>query len=200
MVKKCIVVDATGHLVGRMASYIAKQIQLGQRIVVVRCEKAIYSGKHYRNKLNFMEKRHKHNNSNPRRGGPFHQTAPSHIIYRTIRGMIPYKTAKGAAAMGRLKCFDGCPVSANAMKKMVIPDALKAVKLGSRAKYCVLGNVAKDCGWTQQELIDELEEKRITKNHEWYLKKVEQEKAECKAIKKNAEIKKVDEELAKYGY
>ena len=200
MVKKCIVVDAKGHLVGRMASYIAKQIQLGQRIVVVRCEKAIYSGKHYRNKLNFMEKRHKHNNTNPRRGGPFHQTAPSHIIYRTIRGMIPYKTAKGAAAMGRLKCFDGCPVSANAMKKMVIPDALKAVKLAPRAKYAVLGNVAKDCGWTQQELIDELEEKRITKNHEWYVKKVEQEKAECNAIKKNAEIKKVNEELANYGY
>jgi len=43
--------------------------------------------------------------------------------------MIPYKTSKGAAAMGRLKCFDGCPVSANAMKKKVIPDALKAAKL-----------------------------------------------------------------------
>ena len=181
MVKKCIVVDAKGHLVGRMASIIAKQIQLGQRIIVVRCEKAIYSGKHYRNKLNFMEKRHKHNNTNPRRGGPFHETAPSHIIYRTIRGMIPYKTAKGTAAMGRLKCFDGCPVSANTMKKMVIPDALKAVKLAPRAKYAVLGNVAKDCGWTQQELIDELEEKRITKNHEWH-------------------VKKVNDELAKYGY
>jgi large subunit ribosomal protein L13Ae len=86
------------------------------------------------------------------------------------------------------------------MKKMVIPDALKAVKLAPRAKYTILGNVAKDCGWTQQELIDELEEKRITKNHEWYVKKVEQEKAECDAIKKNAEVKKIDEELAQYGY
>jgi large subunit ribosomal protein L13Ae len=168
-----------------MASIVAKQIQLGQRVVIVRCEKAIYSGKHYRNKLNFMEDRHKHNNTNPRRGGPFHQTAPSHIIYRTIRGMIPYKTAKGAAAMGRLKCFDGCPVSANTMKKMVIPDALKAAKLAPRAKFAVLGNVAKDCGWTQQELIDELEEKRISKNHEWYVKKVELEKAEQKEIQKN---------------
>ena len=183
-----------------MASIIAKQLQLGQRIVVVRCEKAIYSGKHYRNKLNFMEDRHKHNNTNPRRGGPFHQTAPSRIIHRTIRGMIPYKTAKGAAAMGRLKCFDGCPVSANTMKKMVIPDALKAAKLAPRAKFAVMGNVAKDCGWTQQELIDELEEKRITKNHEWYLNKVKQEKAEQNVLKKNNELKKVNEELAKYGY
>ena len=200
MVRKCVVVDAKGHLVGRMASIIAKQLQLGQRVVVVRCEKAVYSGKHYRNKLNFMEIRHKHNNTNPRRGGPFHQTAPSRIVYRTIRGMIPYKTAKGAAAMGRLKCFDGCPVSANHMKKMVIPDALKAAKLAPRAKFSVLGNVAKDCGWTQQELIDELEEKRIAKNHEWYVNKLKNEKAKEKLFTKNNDLKKVDEELAKYGY
>ena len=114
--------------------------------------------------------------------------------------MIPYKTAKGAAAMGRLKCFDGCPVSANTMKKMVIPDALKAAKLASRAKFSVLGNVAKDCGWTQQELIDELEEKRIKKNHEWYLKKVQNEKKEKNQMKGINELKKVNEELAKYGY
>ena len=55
---------------------------------------------------------------------------------------------------------------------MVIPDALKAAKLAPRAKY-----VAKECGWTQQELIDDLEEKRIAKNHEWYVKKVKHEKA-----------------------
>ena len=42
--------------------------------------------------------------------------------------------------------------------------------------------------------------KRITNSHEWYVKKVEQEKAECDAIKKNGEIKKIDAELAKYGY
>ena len=200
MVRKCVVVDAKGHLVGRMASIIAKQLQLGQRIIIVRCEQAIYSGKHYRNKLNLMKKLHHHNNTNPRRGGPFHLMAPSRIMYRTIRGMIPYKTSKGAAAMGRIKCFDGCPVSCNTLKKMVIPSALKAVKLAPRAKYCKLGNVAKECGWTKSQLIDDLEAKRAAKNHEWYLKKIENEKAENKAIKKNAEIKKVNGELEKFGY
>lgn len=200
MVRKCIVVDAKGHLVGRMASYIAKQLELGQRIVVVRCEQALYSGKHYRNKLNIMEFFRKANNSNPWRGGPFHQIAPSRIVYRTIRGMIPYKTAKGAAAMGRLKCFDGCPVSLNSMKKMIIPDALKVVKLKPRAKYAVLGNLAKECGWTKQQLIDELETKRVEKNHEWYINKTKTEKEKEKQFKGNAELKKVNEELAKYGY
>ena len=59
---------------------LAKQIQLGQRIVIVRCEITINNGKHHRNKLNIMEFRHKHNNTNSRRGGPFHQKAPSRII------------------------------------------------------------------------------------------------------------------------
>lgn len=200
MVRKCIVVDAKGHLVGRMASYIAKQIQLGQKIIVVRCEQAIYSGKHFRNKLNLMEFLHKHNNTNPRRGGPFHFLAPSRIIYRAIRGMIPYKTSKGAAAMNRLKCFDGCPVSCNCLKKMVIPDALKAAKLTPRCKYTVLGNVAKECGWTKQELIDSLEAKRVGQNHKWYVEKVEKEKKIKEAEKKDAEIQKINKELEGYGY
>ena len=63
-----------------------------------------------------------------------------------------------------------------------------------------MGNVAKDCGWNQQELIDELKEKRITKIHERYLNKVKHEKAEQVGLKKNNELKKVNEELAKYGY
>ena len=49
---------------------------------------------------------------------------------------------------------------------MAIPDDLKATKLAPRAKCVALGNVTKEYGLTQQELIDELEEKRITKNHE----------------------------------
>ena len=76
----------------------------------------------------------------------------------------------------------------------------KSSKTCPQSKISVLGNVAKDCGWTQQELIDELKEERISKNHEWYVKKVECEKAKEKECSKNAELKKVNDDLAKYGY
>ena len=199
MNSKLVVIDAKGHLVGRMASYVAKQIQQGQKVVIVRCEAALISGKHYRNKLNFMEFLRKRTNTNPKKG-PIHQKAPSRIVWRTIRGMIPHTTPKGAAAMGRVKCFDGAPVSLNAVKKMVIPDALKAVRLQPRAKYSILGNIAKECGWTKQDLIDDLEAKRIGKNHAWYLKKVEKAKKEKEALKGNTELDKVNKELEQYGY
>ena len=90
--------------------------------------------------------------------------------------MINHKIAKNQVCLGRLKCFDGYPVSMNAKKKMYIPDALKAVKLAPRARYSVLGNIAKECGWTKQQLIDELETKRVEKNHEWYINKTKTEK------------------------
>ena len=39
-----IIIDGRGHLMGRLASIVAKQILCGQRIVVVRCEEIDISG------------------------------------------------------------------------------------------------------------------------------------------------------------
>lgn len=41
-------------------------------------------------------------NTNPRRG-PYHHRAPSRIVWKTIRGMVPHKTTRGARALDRLK-------------------------------------------------------------------------------------------------
>jgi len=45
-----IVVDGKGHLLGRLASTIAKQILNGQKVVVVRCEELNISGEFFRSK------------------------------------------------------------------------------------------------------------------------------------------------------
>lgn len=39
--------------------------------------------------------------------------------------MIPHKTKRGAAALARLKTFEGVPPPYDKIKRMVIPDALK---------------------------------------------------------------------------
>ena len=41
--------------------------------------------------------------------------------------MIPHKTKRGAAALARLKAYEGIPPPYDKMKRMVIPDALKWV-------------------------------------------------------------------------
>lgn len=53
MFDKVVVIDARGHLLGRLASYVAKQLLSGQRIVVVRCEGINISGSLFRNKTKF---------------------------------------------------------------------------------------------------------------------------------------------------
>lgn len=45
-----MVIDGKGHLLGRLASIVAKQLLNGQRIVVVRCEELNMSGSFYRAK------------------------------------------------------------------------------------------------------------------------------------------------------
>lgn len=45
MFEKEIVIDGKGHLIGRLASYVAKELQRGQKITVVRCEAILKSGK-----------------------------------------------------------------------------------------------------------------------------------------------------------
>ena len=46
-----IVIDGKGHLLGRLASIVSKQILSGQKIVVVRCEEINISGSFFRNKV-----------------------------------------------------------------------------------------------------------------------------------------------------
>ena len=53
----------------------------------------------------FLRKR---TNTNPK-FGPIHYRSPSKILWRTVRGMLPHKTARGQAALERLKVFEGIP-------------------------------------------------------------------------------------------
>lgn len=45
-----VVIDGKGHLLGRLASIVAKQLLSGQKIVVVRCEALNISGEFFRSK------------------------------------------------------------------------------------------------------------------------------------------------------
>ena len=199
MVKQVVVLDGKGHLKGRLASYIAKELLNGQRITVVRCESVIVSGSVYRNKLKYMEFMNKTMSSNPKRGVQ-HQRAPSRILWRVIRGMLPHKTKRGAAALGRLKCFDGCPLSWNQKKKMVISDALKMVRLRPTSRFCEQGDISKGCGWTKSELLRDLEIKRINTNSKWHKTRVQKSKDRTAKLTTSEDLKKVNKELEVYGF
>src|SRR5690606_17156785 len=126
--QKRVVIDGRSHLMGRLASIVAKQLLLGQRVVVVRCEEINISGPMIRNRLRFQSWLNKHSNIN-RRHGAVHYRAPSKIFMRTVRGMLPRKTARGAEALGRLKTFEGVPPPYDKEARVIVPGALRVLRL-----------------------------------------------------------------------
>lgn len=86
--------------------------------------------------------------------GPFHFRAPSRIFYKTVRGMIPHKTARGAAAMERLKVFEGVPGPYDKKKRMVVPQALRVLRLKPGRKYCTVGRLSHEVGWKYKEVVE----------------------------------------------
>ena len=139
MFEKEIVIDAKGHIMGRLASLVAKELLCGQKIVIVRAEEAVLSGLLFNRRVEYLEWKNKQSNSNPRKRGPYHVKAPAKLLWRAIRGMLPHKTARGKAALERLKVFEGCPFPYSNKQKTYAPKALKAMRLKFGRKSCTLG-------------------------------------------------------------
>lgn len=131
--------------------------------------------------------------------------------------MIPHKTARGAAALERLKVFEGIPSPYDKKQRQVVPQALRVIRLKPGRKYCTVGRLGHEFGWKYQDVVarfvypnyrncghpnrtHRLEEKRKVKSAAYYEKKKNASRNLVKA-KKDAKVSKgLREELAKYGY
>jgi len=197
---KPIVIDGRGHLLGRLAAVTAKTLLTGQAMVVVRCEGINISGSFYRNKLKYLDFLRKRMNTNPRRG-PYHFRAPSKIFFRTVRGMLPHKTARGQAALDRLKVLEGIPPPYDKIKRQVAPSALRSLRLNPRRKFCEVGRLSAEVGWKYQDVINTLEAKRKAKATIFHKGKKRDHKL-LLAAKKNAATKvaKFQKIIESYGH
>ncbi|PDM26658.1 50S ribosomal protein L13 [Candidatus Bathyarchaeota archaeon B24-2] len=138
-----VVIDASGAILGRLASIVAKRLLSGERIVIVNAEKAVLSGKRLsllREMKEFLQVGH------PGKG-PHHPRRPDRILRRTIRGMLPRRKPKGVEAYRRLRVYLGVPKEYEGAEFEVISEA-KVDKL--RCPYVTLGELAKGIGWNPE--------------------------------------------------
>ena len=162
--------------------------------------------------------------TNPKRG-PIHPHSPSKLLWRTVRGMVPHKLARGKEAMLKFKVsdelnvcelaewlytkccfalfyiqsFEGVPHPYDRMKRVVVPDALRVVRLNPSRKFTNLGELSAGFGWKYKDLISTLEEKRKVKSKAFYEKK--QAKAALKAkAEAEADLSAVEPVLTQCGY
>jgi ribosomal protein uL13 len=133
-------IDATGAVVGRMASYAAKQALLGSTVNIFNCENAVISGsfpvvraRYY--KLIFDIGR-------PEKG-PFRSRMPDRFVRRIVRGMVQHKTGRGRAAFERVMCYIGVPDKFR--DKKLVKVSKEASDL-PRLKYQTIGKLCTSLG------------------------------------------------------
>lgn len=118
-----LVVDASNLILGRLASHVAKMLLNGERVVIVNAEKAVVSG----SRQNIVEEYReyvlaKRRLKNPTKG-PKKIRRPDLLVKRVIRGMLPYKRARGREAYKRLRVYVGVPEEFANYPKIRFEDA-----------------------------------------------------------------------------
>ncbi|MBW2969623.1 50S ribosomal protein L13 [Candidatus Woesearchaeota archaeon] len=133
-------IDATNAIVGRLATYVAKQALLGNSVNIFNCESAVISGK-------FSFVRHKwylrfFDLGRPEKG-PFRSRMPDRFVRRSIRGMLDYKHERGRSAFERVMCYIGVPEKFK--DKKLIKVSKEAKSLPSHY-YVKVGDLCKSLG------------------------------------------------------
>ena len=140
MISKRTVIDATDHILGRLASVVAKRLLQGELIVILNAENTIISGK----RLSRIKEAKRFLGVGHPGTGPFHPRRPDQILRRTIRGMLPRKKPRGQKAYRMLQVYVGTPERFKAEEAQTLIDA-DAKKL--TCSYLTLGELAKGIGW-----------------------------------------------------
>jgi large subunit ribosomal protein L13Ae len=58
--------------------------------------------------------------------------------------------------MERLKVFEGVPPPYDKKKRMVVPQALRVLRLKPGRKYCTVGRLSHEVGWKYQDVVARL--------------------------------------------
>ncbi len=111
------IIDGKNAVLGRLASYAAKESLKGEEIIILNCEQIIITGNKKNIKENFEIKRSRVGSSQK---GPKHSKTSEKIVKRAIRGMLPdHREGRGKIAYKKIKCYTGVPKEFQESKKIV---------------------------------------------------------------------------------
>lgn len=135
-----MIINAENLILGRLATYVAKKILLNEKVIVVNCSKAILTG----NKKDIFQKYEDKRKRGVPSKGPFFPRQSEQIVRRTIRGMLPWRQARGKEVYRNVKCYRGIP---EALKDKELQTIEKAnVSKIKNLKYMTIGKLSKHLG------------------------------------------------------
>jgi large subunit ribosomal protein L13 len=102
-----IIINGKNAILGRLASFTAKEALKGEDVAIINCEQIIITG----NRLNIVEGLEaKRKRVGSTQKGPKVSRTNEKIVKRVIRGMLPnYRVGRGRVAFKRIKCYAGVP-------------------------------------------------------------------------------------------
>ncbi len=133
--------NGEGMILGRLAARVAKDALMGEEVSVVNCEKVVISGA----KVNTFAWAHQ---KRGRGGHPMrrqtHSRLPERWVRRCVRGMLPWKQARGKEAFTRVMCYRGLPSEFSSREMVTLKDA--SVQKLPNLKYTTVGDICKHLG------------------------------------------------------
>ncbi|HZY47221.1 MAG TPA: 50S ribosomal protein L13 [Candidatus Bathyarchaeia archaeon] len=136
------IVDASNLILGRMASYVAKQALEGKKMIVVNSERAIISGTKARVVARAKTKL-KTRTLGSQEKAPTHPRRPDNYVRRVIRGMLPWKKPHGKLAFHRVIVYTGIPKEYEGKTYKTLSDA-NASRL--RVPYVSVAQLSEEIG------------------------------------------------------
>jgi len=113
---KEIIIDGKNAIMGRLASYVAKQALFGKKVVILNAGDVIILGSKKDIVSRYLQKVKRGGSSIK---GPKIVRTPERILKRTIRGMLSHKQARGKEALKRIMCYNKVPKEYENIKKII---------------------------------------------------------------------------------
>jgi large subunit ribosomal protein L13 len=100
-----VIIDGTDAVLGRLGSFVSKELLKGKEVVLINCEKIIVSG----SKADFVEniRRKRRMGQGGSMKGPKYIRKSDMLVKRILRGMLPWDRTRGREAHKRLRCEIG---------------------------------------------------------------------------------------------
>ena len=110
------IIDGKNAVLGRLASFAAKESLKGEEIKVVNCSEVIITGNKEFIEADLLQKRSR---VGTRQIGPKVSRTSEKIVKRAIRGMLPdHRVGRGREAFKRIMCYTGVPSELKDTKKI----------------------------------------------------------------------------------
>ncbi len=133
-----VVVDARDCILGRVASEVAQRALDGERVAIVNAEDAVVTGdkedvfETYRTRIRLGSDQ-----------GPNYPKRPDTIFKRAVRGMLPYKKARGREAFENVRVYVGNPYEGEQEAQVLEGTSLDRL---SNIRFVHLGEVSEQLG------------------------------------------------------